>query len=206
MHRADGSFTVVPRVALGSLSADALAKINAVVQEYSLAGVRLTAGQHMMIDGVSEDILSDVVARLGEVGDTYKYKVQACLGNTGCKFGQRDSMELARNLEAFLDKFNLPSKIKASVSGCSMCCVESMVRDIGLLGKNVGWTVSFGGNAGKKPRQADVLAEDVTSKEAFEIIGKALDFYAENARIKERTARFVERVGIDAVKAAVFDV
>ena len=52
-------------------------------------------------------------------------------------------------------------------------------------------------------RRGDVLAVDLSREEAFAVIGKALDFYAENARKKERTARFVERVGIDAVKAAI---
>ncbi len=85
-----------------------------------------------------------------------------------------------------------------------MCCSESLVRDVGLIGKKKGWTVFFGGNAGKRVREADILAEDVSGEKALEILGRALEFYSENAKAKERTARFVERVGIDVVKEAVF--
>ena len=107
-------------------------------------------------------------------------------------------------LEKFLNGFDLPTKLKAGVAGCSMCCSESLVRDVGLIGKKHGWTVAFGGNAGKRVREADILAENVSEETAFDIIHKALDFYSKNAKVKERTARFVRRVGIDAVKEAVF--
>ena len=174
------------------------------MQEHGLAGVRLTAGQRLMIDGVPEEALKAVVATVGLVGDINKYKAQACLGVVGCKLGQQDSMATADRLEEFLKGFTLPAKLKASVSGCSMCCAESMIRDVGLFGKKHGWTVSFGGNGGKRVRQGDILAENVSEQEAFGIIGKALAFYGEHGKVKERTARFVERVGIDAVRQAVF--
>lgn len=61
----------------------------------------------------------------------------------------------------------------------------------------------FGGNAGKRVRVGDVLAEDVSSEEALRVIGQALAHYAANGRKRERTARFVERVGIGAVKAVI---
>jgi len=188
----------------GQLSAHQLVAIASVVEEYGLAGVRLTTGQKVMIDGVPADVLQDVIARIGPVGKLYKYSVQACLGNTGCKFGQQDSMAMAAELERFLDSFDLPTKLKSSVSGCTMCCAESMIRDVGMIAKKSGWIVSFGGNGGRRARRADVLTNKASREEAFDIIGKALDFYAKNAKGKERTARFVERVGIEAVKAAVF--
>jgi NAD(P)H-nitrite reductase large subunit len=202
--RKDGTFTVVPRMSQGKLAADHLIAIAKVVEEYGLEGVRLSTGQRLLIDGVPGAVLPEVIDKVGPVGDIYKHKVQACLGTTGCNLGQQDSMAVAAELEEFLNDYELPTKLKSSASGCSMCCGESMIRDVGLVGKKHGWTVSFGGNGGKRARQADVLAQDVPKEEAFEIIGRALDFYATNAKVKERTARFVERVGIKAVEQAVF--
>jgi NAD(P)H-nitrite reductase large subunit len=97
----------------------------------------------------------------------------------------------------------LPAKVKAGVSGCSMCCSESFVRDIGLMGKKHGWTVVFGGNAGRRVRMGDVLAQDVDDDEALRVVGRSLEIYAQQAKPKERTARFVERVGMEMVKAAL---
>ncbi|WP_279593462.1 nitrite reductase [Pseudodesulfovibrio sp. S3-i] len=201
--RKDGSYTVVPRMSQGRINAEQLLAIYSVVQEHNLPGVRLTAGQRLMLDGIPAEVLEAVVEKIGPVGDVYRHKVQACLGTAGCKLAMQDSMSLAEKLEEHIKDFVLPTKLKSSVSGCSMCCAESMIRDVGLIGRKTGWTVSFGGNGGKRVRRGDILAEDVSSQEAFDIIGKALAFYAEHAKVKERTARFVERVSVDAVKKAV---
>jgi NAD(P)H-nitrite reductase large subunit len=201
--RTDGTYTVLPRMRHGKLDADRLAVISQVVAANNLPGIRITAGQQVLIDGVPEGRLKAVVEALGEVGPAYKHNAQGCLGTDGCKLGQQDSRAAAARLSELLDTFTMPCKVKAGVSGCPMCCAESMARDVGLFGKKGGWTVTFGGNAGKRVRCGDILAENVSEDEAFAIIAKALAFYADNAKKKERTARFVERVGLDAVKAAV---
>lgn len=192
------------RTPLGQVTAEELNAINSVVQDYGLPGVRVTGRQRIMIQGIPEEKLQEIIERLGHVGNPNKYFVQACVGSTKCRLGMRDSLDMAQRLEDYLNDFELPAKIKSGVAGCSMSCAESYVRDVGMVAKKKGWLVLFGGNAGKGVRKGDVLAEDVSGKLALEIIGKALDFYAENAKKKERTARFVERVGIDAVKRAVF--
>lgn len=201
--RPDGTYTVCPRMYGGKLDSAQLAAISRVVRDNGLPGVRITAGQQLLIDDVPEDRLQAVIEGLGQVGAAYRNKALGCLGASGCKMGQQDSQAAAVRLSELLDSFTMPTKVKAGVSGCSMCCGESMVRDVGLIGRKSGWTVVFGGNAGKRVRQADVLAQDVSEDEAFAILGKALALYADTAKKKERTARFVERVGIDAVRAAI---
>jgi len=199
-----GLYIVMVRTAFGDISAELLNSLNKIVQDLGLSGMRVTAQQRMQLINVPEDKLKEVVDRLGQVvGDISKYPVGACAGIKLCRFGVQDSTAMAEKLEEFLNAFELPSKLKSGVSGCSMSCGESYVRDVGLVGTKKGWTVLFGGNAGKGARKADTLAEGVSDEQAFEIIGKALDFYRENAKKKERTARFVERVGIDAVMEAV---
>ncbi|MEZ7195499.1 nitrite reductase [Pseudodesulfovibrio karagichevae] len=203
--RADGTYTVVPRMHGGILDAGQLASIAKVVRDNGLPQVRITAGQQLLIDNVPEDRLEAVIEALGAVGAAYRHKALGCLGTAGCKLGQQDSQSAAIRLSELLETFTMLTKVKAGVSGCSMCCSESMVRDVGLIGRKHGWTVVFGGNAGKRVRQGDVLAEDVSEDEAFAILGRVLAFYAENGKKKERTARFVERVGLDAVKKAAFN-
>ena len=205
LARADGTYTVLPRMHGGMLDAEQLAAITKVVQENGLPDVRITAGQQLLIDNVPEDKLEAVIEGLGAVGAAYRNKALGCLGTAGCKLGQQDSQSAAVRLSELLDTFTMPCKVKAGVSGCSMCCSESMVRDVGLIGRKHGWTVVFGGNAGKRVRQGDVLAQDVSEDKAFDILDKVLTLYARDGKKKERTARFVERVGLDAVKAAFSD-
>ena len=97
----------------------------------------------------------------------------------------------------------LPNKVKIGISGCRMCCSESWLRDIGLIGESRGWRVIFGGNAAGRPHIGEELASGLSEDEALELIRKALHFYILAARGKERTARLLERIGIAAVRQAV---
>ncbi len=198
-----GVYFVSPRTPLGEITPEQFDQINSVIKEFNLPAIRLTGFQRLQLRGIPEDKVQAVVERLGEVGDLCKYIVQGCAGSSGCRLGVQDTREMVLQLEDFVNDFELPTKLKVGVSGCSMSCGESYVRDVGLVGKRAGWTVLFGGNAGKGARKGDVLAEDITLEESLTIIGKALDLYAENAKKKERTARFVERVGIEAVREAL---
>ncbi|MDD3313097.1 nitrite reductase [Pseudodesulfovibrio sp.] len=199
-----GLYSVTPRMPLGCISPEQLDIINSVVRDFNLPGVRVTAGQRLKLQGIPKDQVRAVIDRLGPVGEFCHYYVQACPGSATCRMGMRDSMAMGERLETFLNTVTLPCKLKAGVSGCSMCCAESYVRDVGLVGRNGGWTVLFGGNAGKRVRTGDVLAENVSDDEALAIIARVLDLYAREAKSRERTARFVERVGVEAVRRVVF--
>jgi NAD(P)H-nitrite reductase large subunit len=72
------------------------------------------------------------------------------------------------------------------------------VRDIGIFGKKKGWTLVFGGNGGGCPRIGDIVAENLSDEEVIEMVGKCLDYYRNNARPMERTARFMRRSKIDS--------
>lgn len=88
-------------------------------------------------------------------------------------------------------------QVQFGVSGCPFSCAEGLVRDIGITGSKKGWSVSFGGNAGAQARVADIIAKDLTKEDALDLVRKLLTYYKENAKKKERTAKFVTRVGID---------
>ncbi|WP_419787831.1 nitrite reductase [Pseudodesulfovibrio sp.] len=200
----EGLYSVTPRMPLGQITPEQLNIINSVVQDFNLSGVRVTAGQRLKLQGIPQDQVCAVIDRLGPVGEFCHYYVQSCPGSTTCRMGMRDSMAMGERLETFLNGVHLPCKLKAGVSGCSMCCSESYVRDIGLVGRKNGWTIVFGGNAGKRVRKGDILAENASDEESLQLISCVLDFYSQEGKTKERTARFVERVGMEAIREAVF--
>lgn len=96
-----------------------------------------------------------------------------------------------------------PAKVKIGISGCPRCCGESHTRDIGIMGTNKGWTVLFGGNGGTRPRFGDVIAQCLTATEALDCSQRLAEYYRKHAKPHERTARFVERVGIDTINEDV---
>ena len=118
-----------------------------------------------------------------------------------CRYGKQDSIGLARIIEELFKDQTFPAKIKIGVSGCPRCCSESHTRDIGMIATPNGWTVFFGGNAGTRPRFGDLIAWDLSSAEAVDCAKRLLEYYRRHANPHERTARFMERKGIESLKS-----
>jgi len=207
LQRDKQTYAIVPRTPVGLISAEVLNALNTVVKKYAIPIVKITSGQRLALVGVKPEEVDAIWKDLGtDVGQALAlclHFVQACPGTTVCKFGLQDSLGLGIELEKLYSGRQLPAKFKMSVSGCPLCCSESFVRDLGVLGKKAGWTVIFGGHAGAKPRIGDIVADSLTKEGVVALAGKLLDHYAANAKKHERAARFVERVGIDSVKQAV---
>ena len=148
-------------------------------------------------------IYEDLGMSEGKAVELCLHYVQACPGTEVCKFGVQDSLGFGTRIEELFASMVMPAKFKIGVSGCPFLCAESLVRDLGLIGKKKGWTVVFGGNSGRKVREADVLAEDLSEEEATALARKCIDYYVANAKPKERTGPFMERIGVEVFKAAV---
>jgi NAD(P)H-nitrite reductase large subunit len=99
----------------------------------------------------------------------------------------------------------LPGKIKIGISGCPRSCGMSHTRDIGIIGTPKGWKVMFGGNNGLRPRFGEVIAKDLTTDEAQDLISRLLGYYKAHARPKERTARFMERITMENLNHDLLD-
>lgn len=207
IQRDKKTYAVVPRTPLGIVTPDTLETIANVVRKYEIPIIKITSAQRMALVGMKPEVVDDVWRDLGiDVGPAIElcvHYVQACPGNTLCKLGVQDSLGLGGKLENLFVGMDLPAKAKIGISGCSMNCGESYMRDFGAFGKKSGWTVIFGGNAARKPRIGDVIAEDLTNEEVIDLAGKCFEYYAANGKKKERTARFIERISIEEFKKAV---
>ena len=207
LQRDKQTYAIVPRIPAGLISLANLKRIVSVVEKYQIPIVKITSGHRLALVGMGKEqidpIWHDLNMDEGKAVELCLHYVQACPGNTVCKFGVQDSLGLGIELEEFFAGTDLPAKLKIGVSGCPFCCAESFVRDIGLVGKKNGWTVIFGGSSSRRPRTGDVLAEDLPRDEAIKLSKRCLDFYAANGRKQERTARFIERIGLEALKGAV---
>lgn len=207
LQRDKTTYAIVPRIPCGLISRQHLQAIADAVEKYDVPLVKITSGQRLALVGLKEDDLSSIYRDLsmdpGKATELCLHYVQACPGTEVCTFGVRDSLGFGIRLENLLAGKQLPAKLKIGISGCQFCCSESLVRDIGLIGKKNGWTVAFGGHSGNRPRIADIIAENVNDLEAFALIDRCLSYYKDNGRKKERTSRFIERVGLEVFKENV---
>jgi len=207
LQRDKTTWAIVPRTPTGLLTPEFLENLARVVRKHAIPITKITSGQRLALVGVKaeeiEAIRAELQVGIGRAVELCLHYVQACPGNSVCILGVQDSLGMGHQLEERLQGVELPAKLKIGVSGCPMTCAEGYVRDIGLIGKNSGWIVTFGGNSGGKPRIAEVMGEGLSDEQAVALVDKLVEFYRANGKKRERTARLVDRLGIAAVKAAV---
>ncbi|HEX7297664.1 MAG TPA: nitrite reductase large subunit NirB [Solirubrobacteraceae bacterium] len=205
----DGSFSVVPRMRGGVTSADELRRIADVVDRYEIPMVKVTGGQRIDLLGVRKEQLPAIWEELGmPSGHAYAKAVRTvktCVGTDFCRFGLGDSIRLGIDLETAMEGLYTPHKVKSAVSGCPRNCAEAYVKDIGLVAVEGGWEVYVGGAAGGTVRKGDLLAKVDTPDDAKRLALVFLQHYREHAEYHERSYGYVERVGIDAIRASVLD-
>jgi len=198
----------MPGINAGVLNLKKLEQVTELAQKYQVPMVKVTGGQRLFFKGLTPEKMAELKEEL-KVPPTPPHArnrvnyVQACPGKTWCSCGTGETEQLTKRLMDLELDGPLPAKVKVAISGCVRCCCESWMRDIGLTAEKKGWRLTFGGNAAGKPRIGDVIADGLSDDEALDLVVKLVDYYRTTAKTKTRTARFVERVGIEEVKQQV---
>ena len=205
----DKTYSVVPRMWGGETTAAELRRIADVVDKFNIPTVKVTGGQRIDLLGVKKEDLQAVWKDLDmPCGHAYAKglrTVKTCVGSEWCRFGTQDSTQMGKDLEHALFKMYAPHKVKLAVSGCPRNCAESGIKDVGVIGVDSGWEIYVGGNGGIKTEVAQFLCRVKTSDEVLAVSGAFLQLYRKEAWYLERTVHYLERVGLDHVKARVID-
>jgi len=90
-------------------------------------------------------------------------------------------------------------------AGCPRNCAEATIKDLGVVCVESGYELHVGGNGGIKIRATDFLCKVATEEEVLEYCCAYLQLYREEARYLERTAPWIERVGLSHVRAKIVD-
>jgi len=209
LQRDKKTYAIVPRLPMGVLTPDILENLASVARKYNVRIIKITSGQRIALVGLNpEDVgkaWEDLKMDVGPAEGLCVHYVQACPGTETCKFGQGDSLALAARIEEMYvgKKDVIHAKTKFGISGCRLNCAESFLRDFGAFATPDGWSVVIGGNSGGRPRIGNIIAEKLSDDEVFELFKRCLEYYASNARQKERMPRFLDRTGVEEFKKAV---
>jgi nitrite reductase [NAD(P)H] large subunit len=206
----DGTFSVIPRMWGGVTNAKELRAIADVVDKHAIPTVKLTGGQRIDMLGVRKEQLPAVWRDLNRAGlvSGHAYgkalrTVKTCVGSEWCRFGTQNSTTMGIALEKMTWGSWHPHKVKLAVSGCPRNCAEATIKDFGVVAVESGWELHVGGNGGIKIRATDLLCKVATAEEVLEYCAAFLQLYREEARYLERTAPWLERVGLDYVKTRI---
>ncbi|KZS66016.1 nitrite reductase large subunit [Mycobacterium ostraviense] len=205
----NGSYSVVPRVPGGDIKPEHLILIGQIAQEFGLY-TKITGGQRIDMFGARVDQLPLIWKRLVDAGmeSGHAYgkalrTVKSCVGSDWCRYGQQDSVQLAIDLELRYRGLRAPHKIKLGVSGCARECAEARGKDVGVIATEKGWNLYVGGNGGMTPKHAQLLVSDLDTETLVRYIDRFLMYYIRTAERLQRTAPWVESLGLDHVREVV---
>jgi len=208
----DGTYSVVPRMWGGLTNPRELRAIADVVEKYNAPMVKVTGGQRLDIFGIRKEDLPAVWADLNAAGMVSGHAygkslrtVKTCVGSEWCRFGTQDSTGLGVKIERMTWGSWMPHKFKIAVSGCPRNCAEATIKDFGVVCVDSGYELQVGGNGGIHVRATDLLCKVATEQEALDYCAAFIQLYREEARYLERTAPWIERVGVDYVKQRIVE-
>ena len=203
----DGTYSVIPRIFGGETNPAQLRAIADVAEKYQVRTVKITGGQRIDLLWLKKEqlplIWGDLAAAGFVSGHAYGKAirtVKTCIGNEWCRFGVQDSTRMGIEIEKLTWGAWTPHKVKMAASGCPRNCAEASIKDFGVVAVDSGWEIHIGGNGGVKVRVTDLLCKVATSDEVLEYCAAFLQLYREEAHYLERTAPWVERVGLSYVK------
>lgn len=208
----DGTFSVIPRIWGGVTTADELRAIADVVDKYDVPTVKITGGQRIDLLGVKKSDLPKVWEDLNDAGMVSGHAygkslrtVKTCVGSEWCRFGTQTSMTMGIKLEWLTWGAWTPHKFKMAVSGCPRNCAEATIKDLGVIAVDSGWGIYVGGNGGIEVRACDYLCTVETEEELKEYVSAFMQLYREEGHYLERTAPWIERVGLEHVKERILE-
>ncbi|MFE7743617.1 nitrite reductase large subunit NirB [Nocardia sp. NPDC057455] len=207
----NGTYSVVPRMPGGEVTAEQLITIGEVAKEFGLY-VKVTGGQRIDLFGARVEQLPLIWKRLVDAGmeSGHAYgkslrTVKSCVGSTWCRYGQQDSVGMAVLLEKRYRGLRSPHKLKLAVSGCARECAEARGKDVGVIATENGWNLYVGGNGGLTPKHAVLLAGELDDETLIKYIDRYLMFYIRTADRLQRTAPWQEALegGMDYLEQVI---
>jgi len=209
----DGTYSIVPRMAAGEVTADGLIAIGQIAKRYQLYS-KITGGQRIDLFGARLEQLPEIWQQLidagFETGHAYGKSlrtVKSCVGSTWCRYGVQDSTGLAVVLENRYKGLRAPHKIKMAVSGCTRECAEAQSKDVGVIATDKGWNLYLCGNGGMKPRHADLFASDLDDATLLRYVDRFLMFYIRTADRLQRTSTWRDNLegGLEYLREVIID-
>jgi len=205
---------------VGKLTARQMRTIAAISQACGDGDVRLTVWQNLLISGVPDAKVDDVLANLKAVGLSAETSVLragliACTGATGCKFAAAHTKEDALAIAAHCEpRITLDQPVNIHLTGCHHSCAQHYIGDLGLIGAKVpvneegdtvpGYDLLVGGGYGVDGGMARPFREKVKAEEAPALVEAILrTWQVHRAAPEESFVAFARRHEIAALQALV---
>ncbi len=172
-------------------------------------GVRLATDQNLIVTGVPEDRLDELLAepllaRYSPNPGAFERGVVACTGSEFCRFGIVETkvraVEWAREMD---QRVGAPGQeaVRMHFSGCSASCAQPQIGDIGLRGETAktpaaiveGVDIGLGGSLGKDAAFIDWVEGAKPAGEVPDALVAVFEQFGEERREGERFHEWARR-------------
>jgi ferredoxin-nitrite reductase len=204
----DGLFYVGLNVPVGRMSGEQFAEAGRLAEEYG-SEVRLATDQNLVITGVPEDRIDDLLAetlleRFSPDPGAFSRGVVACTGSEFCRFGIVEtkirSVEWAKEMDERVGDVGQEA-VRMHFSGCSASCAQPQIGDVGLRGETAKTTTSIvegvdiglGGSLGRDAAFIDWVEGAKPTDEVPDALVSVFEKFKEEGREGERFHEWARR-------------
>lgn len=199
------TYGITPHIPGGFITVEVMQKIVYVAKKYE-GVIKITSGQRILITNLKQEDLNSIWEELGmepavRTQNSVK-NVEMCPAGY-CKRSKFNTISTGMKLSRKYQWMEMPCRTKIGVAGCRNACGSVYSKDVGVIADKTGFIVTAGGSGGYNPRMSDIIAVDITEKQALDLVDNIFDYYKEYAEDGEKLGFFIDRIGIDTFKEEV---
>jgi ferredoxin-nitrite reductase len=205
-------------VPVGRMAGEQFEEAGRLAGEYG-DGVRLATDQNLVIMGVPEDRLDELLAepllaRYSPNPGAFERGVVACTGSEFCRFGIVETkvraVEWAREMDRRVGDPGQEA-VRMHFSGCSASCAQPQIGDIGFRGETAktpdaiveGVDIGLGGSLGKDAAFIDWVEGAKPAEEVPDALVAVFEQFDEERREGERFHEWARRKKNPALRGAL---
>lgn len=193
------TFGITPHIPGGFITTEIMQKIVDVAKKYD-GVLKITSGQRILITNLKQEDLAGIWEELGmepavRTQNSVK-NVEMCPAGY-CKRSKFNTIGTGMKLSRKYQWVEMPCRTKIGVAGCRNACGSVYSKDVGVIADKTGFIVTAGGSGGYNPRMSDIIAQDITEKQALNLVDNIFDYYKEHAEAGEKLGFFIDRIGIN---------
>ena len=207
-QKESGLYYVGLNVPVGRMSGEQFEEAGRLAEEYG-GEVRLATDQNMILTGVREERLDDLLAepllrRYSPNPGAFERGVVACTGSEFCRFGIVETkiraLEWAREMDRRVGDPGQEA-VRMHFSGCSASCAQPQIGDVGFRGETAkkdgalveGVDIGLGGSLGKDAAFIDWAEGAKPADEVPDALVRVFERFKEERREGERFHEWARR-------------
>jgi len=204
----DGLYYVGLNVPVGRMSGEQFVEAGRLAEQYG-SDVRLATDQNLVITGVAEDRIDDLLSeplleRFSPKPGAFERGVVACTGSEFCRFGIVETkiraVEWAREMDERVGDVGQEA-VRMHFSGCSASCAQPQIGDVGFRGETAktrtsiveGVDIGLGGSLGRDAAFIDWVEGAKPTDEVPDALVSVFERFKEEGREGERFHEWARR-------------